>query len=164
MIGLIDSKRSSIPCLLIHVRYEGTRKPTQLLLKQSCEQNVLSFPSFRQVGHWRVPASLLQSAPIQRFLLPSVAAMTKQPERIRTEEVKKNVSLDVASLKNEEARATSFGKRERESFIFRQRAYGGRAWTRVSERGGKNGNYRIGSRDAPFHLTHACRDWPRYQA
>lgn len=117
MIGLIDSKRSSIPCLLIHVRYEGTRKPTQLLLKQSCEQNVLSFPSFRQVGHWRVPALLLQSAPIQRFLLASVAAMTKQetvkdrsPERIRTEEVKKKVSLDVASLKNEEARATSFGK------------------------------------------------------
>lgn len=77
VIDLLDSKRSSKLCLLIRVPYEGTRKPTQLLLKQSCEQNVLSFPIFRQVGHWRVPASFLQSSPIQSFLLDSVAAMMK---------------------------------------------------------------------------------------
>lgn len=75
--GLLDSKHSSKLCLLIHVLYEGTRKPTQLLLKQSCEQNVLSFPSFRQVGHWRVPASFLQSSPIQSFSRVAVAAMMK---------------------------------------------------------------------------------------
>lgn len=77
VICLLDSKCSSKLCLLIHVPYEGTRKPTQLLLKQSCEQNVLSFPSFRQVGHWRVPASFLQLSPIQSFLLGPVAAMMK---------------------------------------------------------------------------------------
>lgn len=79
VIGLLDSKCSSKLCLLIHVHvpYEGTRKPTQLLLKQSCEQNVLSFPSFRQVGHCRVPTSFLQSSPIQSFLLGPVAAMMK---------------------------------------------------------------------------------------
>lgn len=40
------------------------RSLTQLRLKQSCEQKKLSVPIFRQVGHWSVPASLVQSTPI----------------------------------------------------------------------------------------------------
>jgi hypothetical protein len=42
---------------------------TQLRLKQSCEQKKLSLrPSFRQVGHWREPASFSQSTPRHFFL------------------------------------------------------------------------------------------------
>lgn len=55
----------------MHVHYEGTRKPTQLLLKQSCEQNEFSFPSFRHVGHCRAPASFGQSIPTQGFFIGS---------------------------------------------------------------------------------------------
>jgi len=39
------------------------RLPTQLRLKQSCEQKKLSRPIFRHVGHWSVPASLGHSSP-----------------------------------------------------------------------------------------------------
>jgi len=47
--------RGKLPC--------GRR--TQLRLKQSCEQKKLSFnPSFRHVGHCRLPASFSQSTPI----------------------------------------------------------------------------------------------------
>lgn len=40
------------------------RAPTQLRLKQSCEQKKLSVPILRQVGHCKVPASLGQSTPM----------------------------------------------------------------------------------------------------
>lgn len=59
----------SVPC-------EGTREPTQLILKQSWEQKKLSFPSFRHVGHCRVPASFGQSAPMHCFFAEVSAAMT----------------------------------------------------------------------------------------
>lgn len=62
--------RSSAP-------YKGTRKRTQLLLKQSCEQNVLSLPIFKQVGQFKVPASFGQSRPMQAFFTCSSAAMAK---------------------------------------------------------------------------------------
>ena len=40
------------------------RQPTQLRLKQSCEQKKLSVPIFRHVGHCSVPAFLSQSTPM----------------------------------------------------------------------------------------------------
>lgn len=40
------------------------RQPTQLRLKQSCEQKKLSVPIFKQVGHCKLPALFSQSTPI----------------------------------------------------------------------------------------------------
>lgn len=49
---------------------------TQLRLKQSCEQKKLSLrPSFRQVGHWRAPASFSQSTPRHFFFAGGSEAM-----------------------------------------------------------------------------------------
>lgn len=74
MIGLPNSKGLRL-IIRTNVPYEGTRTPTQLLLKQACEQNELSFPSFKHVGHCNVPASFGQSTPIQRFFVASVVAI-----------------------------------------------------------------------------------------
>lgn len=131
MIGLLDSEHSSIPCMLIRVHYEGTRKPTQLLLKQSCEQKLLSFPSFRQVGHWRVPASLLQSSPIQRFLLASLAAMMKQGaiKGRSVERIREN-NKDLRNKEKYKCRCERLKLSIRMTQLFYDSA----------ERGGKNGN------------------------
>ena len=59
----------------MRVPYEGTREPTQLLLKQSCEQKQLSFPIFRHVGHCKVPASFGQSTPMHRFFVDATSAI-----------------------------------------------------------------------------------------
>ena len=60
----------------VRAPYDGARLPTQLRLKQSCEQKKLSLPNLRHVGHWRVPASLGQSTPIHlRFVWPSSPMM-----------------------------------------------------------------------------------------
>ena len=57
-----------VPC-------KGTRSPTQLFLKQSCPQKALSFPIFKHVGHFKSPASLGQSTPMQDFFTGSNAAI-----------------------------------------------------------------------------------------
>lgn len=73
--NLLDRQHNFRLTIHMLVPYEGTRKPTQLLLKQSCEQNELSFPSFRHVGHCRAPASFGQSTPRQGFFAGSRLAI-----------------------------------------------------------------------------------------
>ncbi len=54
-------------------------KFTQLLLKQSWSQKKLSLiPSFKHVGHWRVPASFSQSTPMHFFFSGDFAVMAKR--------------------------------------------------------------------------------------
>ena len=53
----------------------GQTKPTQLRLKQSCEQKKLSVPIFRQVGHCRLPALFSHSTPIH-FRAATAAMLT----------------------------------------------------------------------------------------
>lgn len=53
------------------------RKPTQLRLKQSCEQKKLSAPILRQVGHCRVPATLSQSTPIHFRVVTSAVMVDR---------------------------------------------------------------------------------------
>lgn len=75
-VGDLPGRKYSFrPVINLDAPYEGTRKPTQLLLKQSCEQNELSFPSFRHVGHCRAPASFGQSVPRQGFFAGSGVAI-----------------------------------------------------------------------------------------
>lgn len=87
MISLPADKHMFNLTTQTHVPYEGTRKPTQLLLKQSCEQNELSFPSFKHVGHCKAPASFEQSKPIHGFLEASTVAISMAGARIRQAEV-----------------------------------------------------------------------------
>jgi hypothetical protein len=57
---------------------------TQLFLKQSCEQKKLSLmPSFRHVGHCRLPASFSQSTPRHFFLVGGSDVMTAGVEGTR---------------------------------------------------------------------------------
>lgn len=47
---------------------QTSQEPTQLFLKQSCEQKKLSLrPSLRHVGHCNAPASLVHSSPMHCF-------------------------------------------------------------------------------------------------
>lgn len=59
----------------IFVPHDSTRYHTQLVLKQSCEQNELSIPSFKHVGHCKDPAAFEQSTPSHFFFSAAAGAI-----------------------------------------------------------------------------------------
>ena len=67
---------------MITVPCQGTRRPTQLLLKQSCEQKLLSFPILRQLGHCSEPASLEQSTPTHGFFAEAAMVVDLKRQRV----------------------------------------------------------------------------------
>lgn len=73
--GMCQGERMWVSALVSGMM-RGLRGRTQLRLKQSCEQKKDSLPSLRQVGHWRVPAGLLQDTPMHiRFTADMVGGV-----------------------------------------------------------------------------------------